>query len=391
MPSFAQKRVSKERWGVTQDRETSTDELSGGGRGSDSNRGAAGWREDEVEEVSFLEIANVLLKRWKLIAGLPLVAAVLAAVISLVLPSMYTAVTTFVPEADGEEFGLPSGLAGIASQFGVAVPAAGNSPKFYADVLASRTLSDEVMLTRFTDPRAEAPGDSATLLDLLKVKGEGERERLEEGRKKLDKAISVEVDNETSIVSVSVKTRYRALSADVANLFIDLLNHFNLETRQSNARERRRFIEGRMVEVEKELRGAESDLQSFLEHNRQFRGSPDLAFQYERLQRQVTMKQEVVTTLRRQYEEARIQEVDDTPVITVIDKAVAPDHRSSPRRTLNVVLAFVLGGVIGVVGAFTGEFAERARVREEREYRELSSRWSAIRAQFASLFSRSKS
>jgi uncharacterized protein involved in exopolysaccharide biosynthesis len=304
---------------------------------------------------------------------------------------MYTAFTTFVPETSGEEFGIPSGLAGIASQFGVAVPASANSPKFYADVLASRTVSDEVMLARFSDPRTDALGDSATLLDLLKVKGEGERGRLEEGRKKLDRAIAVQVDNETSIVSVSVKTRHPELSADVANLFIDLLNHFNLETRQSNAHERRRFIEERMVEVERELRSAESDMKGFLERNRQFRGSPDLAFQYERLQRQVTMKQEVVTTLRRQYEEARIQEVDDTPVITVIDRAVVPDHRSSPRRTLSVLVAFALGGVLGVAGAFTGEFRERARVRQEREYRELSSRWAAIRAELASLFSRSKS
>jgi tyrosine-protein kinase Etk/Wzc len=373
---------------VTQDRETSGDEAVDVGRGSD-NRGVAGWREDEADEVSFLEIANVVLKRWKLIVGTPLVAALLMALISFVLPSQYTAVTTFVPEVSNEEFGLPSGLAGLASQFGVAVPAAANSPQFYADVLESRTVNDAVMLARFPDPRADTPGDSAILLDLLDVEGEGERERLEEGRKKLDKSISVEVDNETNIVSLGVKSRYPELSADVANLFIDLLNHFNLETRQSNARARRHFIEARMVEVEKELRISEDDLQRFLEGNRQFRGSPDLAFQYERLQRQVAMKQEVVTTLRRQYEEARIQEVDDTPVITVVDRAVAPDRRSSPRRTLNVIVAFFLGGVIGVTVAFTREFADRARVREEKEFRELQSRWAGIRADLASFFSRS--
>ncbi|MEE9133564.1 MAG: GNVR domain-containing protein [Gemmatimonadota bacterium] len=384
---------------MTQDRETSAGESkeshweSGAGRSANSqsaaDRGVAGWQDDEADEISLLELVNVLLKRWKLVVGLPLIAAFFALVVSLLVPAKYTATASFVPEAESEELSLPSGLVGLASQFGVAVPAGGStSPKFYADVLASRTLNDEVLLATFSDPRTETPTDSATLLDLLKVKGENERERLEKGQEKLDDAITIDVDKETNIVSLSVETRYPELSADISNLFIALLNRFNLETRQSNARERRRFVEERMLELENELREAEEDLKSFLERNRQFEGSPDLLFQYERLQRQVTIKQEVFTTLRRQYEEARIKEVDDTPVITVIDRAVPPDKKSSPKRKLNVALALILGGFVGVFGAFGREFVERARVRDEQEYEELTSRWAALRAELRSGLSR---
>lgn len=189
----------------------------------------------------------------------------------------------------------------------------------------------------------------------------------------------------TGIVSLSTETHYPALSADVANLFIDLLNRFNLETRQSNAQERRRFAEERVADAERELLEAEEELKRFLERNRQFQGSPELSFQYERLQRRVRIKEEVLTTLRRSYEEARIQEVNDTPLITVIDRAVPPEKRSSPKRKLNVVLAFFLGGMLGVFGAFGREFVERARERDEEEFQELASRWAAIRAQLRSL------
>lgn len=347
------------------------------------------WIDEEVEEVSLLELVNVLLKRWKLVLGLPLVAALLAAVVSLILPAKFTSSASFVPESEGQGLNLPSGLTGLASQFGVSVPSAGGtSPTFYADVLRSRTLRDGILLGRFPDPRAGAAGDSASLLDILDVAGANQAERLEAGRRALDGITSVRVDNETSVVTVSVETRYPTLSAGVANLYVALLNRFNLETRQTNAQQRRRFIEERIGEAEAELRQAEEALKRFLERNRQFRNSPELSFEYDRLERQVRIKEEVFTTLRRQYEEARIQEVNDTPVITVIDRAVPPEEKSSPKRKLNVILAFVLGGVLGIVGAFGREFVERARQRDQEEYREFASRWAAVKSELRSLVRR---
>jgi uncharacterized protein involved in exopolysaccharide biosynthesis len=199
------------------------------------------------------------------------------------------------------------------------------------------------------------------------------------------------VDDETYVVTLSVKTHDRFLSADVANQFIEVLNRFNLETRQSNAQERRRFIEERLSLAEDELVSAEDVLKLFLERNRLFRDSPELNFEYERLQRQVTIKQEVFTALRRSYEEARIQEVNDTPVITVIDRAVPPHRKSSPKRRLNVILAFMLGGVFGIVGAFGQEFVERARAQDEADFEEFSSRWGAIKRELVGLVRRRRS
>ncbi len=342
-----------------------------------------------MEEISLIELANVLLKRWRLVVGLPLAAAFVAAVISLIIPAKFSATASFVPESESQGLSLPGGLAGLAAQFGVAVPSGGsNSPAFYAKVLGSRTLRDQVLLAGFSNPRSDAPEDSATLLGIWEVKGDSETERLEKGRKRLDEMISVRVDNETSIVSVSVETRYPELSADMANHFIALLNRFNLETRRSNAQGRRRFTEERMGAAERELRVAEETLKRFLERNRQFRGSPELTFEYERLQRQVTIKQEVFTELRRSYEEARIQEVNDTPVITVIDQAVPPQEKSSPQRKLNVVLAFLFGGLLGVFGAFGREYAERARDRDRQEFEEFTSLWSALKADVGSMWRR---
>ncbi len=55
--------------------------------------------------------------------------------------------------------------------------------------------------------------------------------------------------------------------------------------------------------------------------------------------------------LAKAFEEARIAEARDIPVLTVIDSAVTPVRRSFPRRKLNVVLGLMLGGLLGLAAS----------------------------------------
>jgi uncharacterized protein involved in exopolysaccharide biosynthesis len=327
------------------------------------------------------------MRHWRLMTGLPAAAALLAAATSLAVPPRYKATATFVPEGESTRMSLPGGVSAFAAQLGVAIPGGGrNSPQFYAEVLRSRTLLDQVLLARFSDPRTATTGDSATLLEILNVRGNGQRERIERGRRLLLKrTIAVSVDPETAIVTVSTETRYRDLSADVTNLLVGLLNSFNLESRQSNAKQQRQFVEERVTRAQTDLRDSEEQLKEFLDRNRTWTGSPELAFRHERLQRQVVIKEEVYTTLQRLYEEARIQEVNDMPVVTVIDHAVAPEKRSAPRRKLNVLLAFVLASVLAVFAAFAAELSKQTRESDNGLYSEFSANWTAIKVDLRSL------
>ena len=343
------------------------------------------WEVGAAPEISPLQLGSALLKRWKLAVGLPMGSAVLAAIISLIVPAKYSARATFVAETESREFALPGALANLASQFGVGIPGSPASPKFYVDVLQSRTLQDQILLASFANPRTDTPGDSASLLDILRIDGDTEAERLEDGRRELDDRIAVGADKETGIITVFVTTRYPALSAHVANLLVQQLNRFNLETRQLNGRQRRQFTGERLVASEQELENAEEALRLFLDRNHQFAQSAELTFQHERLQRQVRLKEQVYTTLLQQHEEARIQEVNDTPLITVIDRAVPPSERSSPKRVRTVILAFLAGGVLAVFGAFGAEYLERARNRNDDDVREMAARWEQVKQELRSL------
>jgi uncharacterized protein involved in exopolysaccharide biosynthesis len=290
-------------------------------------------------------------RRWRLVAVCSLAAGLLAAVISLLLPSVYTAQTTFTPVASSQ--GMSGGLAslmGLAGQLGLSslasAGAGGLPPEYFAEVLHSRSVLEGTLQSSF--PVGDSAGPQRTLLDILEVKGSTLRGRLEDGVRELDDHIVASVDKRTGVVSLRVKSRSPAVSAGVANRMVDLLDAFNLDRRQVQSREQRRFTGERVQQAQQELRDAEAALLRFLTANREYRGSPLLEYQAAKLQRDVQVKQEVYLTLAKAYEEARIAEVRDIPVLTVIDSAVAPVRRSFPRRTLNTLLGLLLGAIAGL-------------------------------------------
>ena len=65
---------------------------------------------------------------------------------------------------------------------------------------------------------------------------------------------------------------------------------------------------------------------------------PDLELQYVRLYREVVLQETIMKFLLPQYEQAKIQEVKDTPSLQVLDEAVTPIKKYKPKRA--VIVAF---------------------------------------------------
>ena len=325
------------------------------------------------DEIGPVELVSMLLNHWRATIAFPLALAFATGLVSLLLPPTYTATTTFVPEKNAQGR-LPAGLAGLATQFGMSLGAeASQSPRFYAQVVRSRELMEHVLLIRYLDPRQRhVANDSASLLVILGVRGRDSADSLQRGIRKLNRIISVRVDDQTSIVTLKVDAQYPVLAAAVANKFVEYLNAFNAQYRQSQARERRKFVEQRLADGQRELRGAEEDLRTFYERNRSWQQSPQLAFDEGRMRRQVEIRQEVYLTLRREFETARIEEVNDVPMITVVDAAVPPVDKSAPKRAFLVLIALVFGGVFGVFWAATAEYVHRMRNERKEVYQDFT-------------------
>mgnify|MGYP003291243300 CR=1 FL=1 len=123
--------------------------------------------------------------------------------------------------------------------------------------------------------------------------------------------------------------------------------------------------------MRKELADAEDELVRFLQRNRQFSEFSVASVGARSLERRVQLKQEVLATMSRAYEEARINEVRDTPVLTVIDRAVPPAWKSFPKRTISVLVALLVGAVLGVGLAYLAEARRRVRPETRPDYREF--------------------
>jgi uncharacterized protein involved in exopolysaccharide biosynthesis len=324
------------------------------------------------DEISLLDVASVVLRQRRLIVVSTVVGMLLALVMALTTPLEFTASASFLPHG-GDQGGL-SGAAGLAAQFGFSIPRSGNaerSPEFYQDLLQSREILDAVVRSGVEVP-SPAGASTIDLVEHFDIEAETLAERNALMRRHLaEEVVSVSVGRETGVVTVSITTDDRDLSAAIGHRLLELIGTFDVETRQSQASAERSFAEERLEQLREELTTAEDLLQSFLDENRQFSNSPQLTFAHDRLQRRVAMRQDLFTAMAQAYEQARIDEVRNTPVITVIDQPEAPALPDPRGRLLKLVLGLTLGMMAGFGLAFAREFGERERSGQSVAYRDF--------------------
>jgi tyrosine-protein kinase Etk/Wzc len=64
------------------------------------------------------------------------------------------------------------------------------------------------------------------------------------------------------------------------------------------------------------------------------------------------LNQEVYIQFQKQYELAKIQELDDQTLIQVVKNPEVPVRRSKPKRSLIVMVSLIGGAFVGIFGAF---------------------------------------
>lgn len=330
---------------------------------------------DEQEEISIYGVLRPLVRHWRTILSFTLAFAGIAVAYSLIRPPSYTSTAKFY--AQTKEDSPLSSLSGVAAQFGIPVgdQKAGESPEFYSDLLETERIVEATVRTSYTIEDSLAEGDQPVMGNLVKIfriDGETPGIRLERARAYLkEEVLDVETDSETGVITASITTSWPSLSAAIGERMLELLNDFNLETRQSQAAKERRFIEERLEESRQDLLAAEDSLQRFLERTRQFGTSPTFTFQRDRLRRQVDLRQQLYTSLAESHQKARIEEVRDVPVITVIDPPTVPVRADDSRVLLLLVLGLMLGAMIGTGVAYGRAFLERSKEKGDEEYDDL--------------------
>jgi uncharacterized protein involved in exopolysaccharide biosynthesis len=279
-----------------------------------------------------------------------------------VWPKSWAATTSFVPEQaiSGGSGGILGAIGSIGSLLGDNGGALGKlsdgpSGEFYADVLTSQELLVSTLRSPFPDP--SAPGRTRPLLELLEPKGETPIQKLGNATRALKKRTTIELTRRSGIVKLTVTLDDPTLSANVANQMLVLLNAFNLDRRQRTSAEQRRFSELRLLTARRELDSIVSVRRAFLEENRALSNSPRLLGRYEELDRLVQIKEQVLLGLTRTFEESRLTEVKDTPLIAVVDHAMVPDRpqqRPLPWGAAGAAIGLLFGLTAAVIVSVRG-------------------------------------
>lgn len=302
---------------------------------------------------SALRVATTLLRFRRLIVVVPAIAAVTAITVTLLLPRQFTATASFVPQSSVNPSRLTA-LAGLSAQLGFGnLPQASafGSPDFYRELLRTDEILRLLVDTRYSFPW-EAGRFEGSLTDFWRTKGPTPEYRRDKAVRRLRGRMSGAVDPRIQLVTLRVTSPSADLSTAVLERALELVSQFNQEQRQSQSAQERAFLGARLTEARRELSEAEDSVARFMERNRDFRNSPPLLFQYDRLQREVGLRQALYATLAQNYEQSRIEEVRDTPVLTLVERPRIPVRPDSRRLALKALLALVAGTLLGVVAAF---------------------------------------
>jgi tyrosine-protein kinase Etk/Wzc len=372
------------------------------------------------EELGILDVAIVLAKRKKLILLVTLLSAVAAVIFSLSLPNIFTATTKILPPQQAQStaasmLGQFSGLAGLsATATGIKSP-----NDVYVGMLKSRTVADNLIQRFDLNVVFGQKLQSSTRAILEGVT------RVTSGR---DGIITVEVDDKspgraaelangyidelyklTSVIAVTEASQRRLfyerqLAQAKTNLSIT-----EASAKQALQRGGVTQVEGQgraMLEATARLRGQITVKEVQIGAMRAFAAdaNPELrAAQLEldamkrqlgkiegsegdrpteklaaangdgtnslALLRDVKYHETIFELLTKQFQLAKLDEARDSAIIQVLDKAIVPDRKSKPTRSLFVILVTLAAGVLVTIWAFVDEARQKASQNPEQARR----------------------
>jgi len=163
---------------------------------------------------------------------------------------------------------------------------------------------------------------------------------------------------QTETIEFYVRARDPVLALALANGIVAELNRFIIDANSTVAAGERKFLSSREREQFERLAEVEASLSRFLMSNRQYRDSPELTFEQDRLQRQVALQQQLYLSLAQANEEASAREVRDVPTLIVVNPALFPIFPDSKQLPLFFVLGAMIGSILAAALTMIRAFTE---------------------------------
>jgi tyrosine-protein kinase Etk/Wzc len=358
-------------------------------------------------EISVLDLAVILLERRRFIVRFLLLTAILAVVVSFILPVRYEARIVLLPPAQNTsisstllgQMGNMGSLGSLASLAGGTLGLK-NPADMYVSFLTSRTVEDAV-IQRFH------------------LMSEYHAKRMSDARKELERRTTVVAGNKDGLIRISLEDHDPKRAAELANGYVDEFRKLSASLAVTEAARRRLFFEQQLQDARDKLTEAEeamtkteqstgvlqidsqarsliesaaglraqvvakqvqiegmrafatddnpslilakqqlAALQSQLGHLAGSQRDPgsdinlskgrvtQAGMEYLRRYRDLKYEETVFELLAKELEIAKLDEAREGSIVQVVDAAVPPDRRSSPHRLLIVLIATIAAFLI---------------------------------------------
>lgn len=364
------------------------------------------------DEINLMELLLVVAKHNRFIIKWTGIAALLAIVVSLIMPNIYTAETVIMPPREAPStasmmFGQLSSLGGM-SPGAATILGMKNPSDLYVTMLKSRSIAD-ALITRF---KLKALYDAKTMKDT---------------RKELEYQSKITAAKD-GFITIEYSNKDPQLAATITNAYVEELRSLSQNLALTEASRRRLFLEQQLTASKLALENAERSLKESQEktglisldkqgdamigavaslraqvaakqvelsamrvfataQNPDYRQGlemiaglkaqlaklerenvggngdimvptakiPELGLAYVRKLREVKYQESLYELLSKQLEMAKIDEVKSATIIQVVDIALPPEVKSKPKRALIVILATILAFFITMLLAFFKE------------------------------------
>jgi uncharacterized protein involved in exopolysaccharide biosynthesis len=370
-------------------------------------------------EVSLLDIFALLAGRKRFIVRFVLGVAVLAIVVSFLLPVRYEAKIVLLPPTQSSS--LSSALLGQLGSLGSLASLAGgslgikNPADMYVSLLTSRTVED-AMIQRFG------------------LMAEYREKRMSDARKELESRTTAVAGTKDGLIRISVEDHDPKRAAELANGYVEEFRNLSASLAITEAARRRLFFEQQLQQAKDNLTAAEeamrktqqstgvlqidSQARSLIEsaavlraqvvakqvqiqgmrsfaaedNPRLILAKQELAalqtqlgqlagsqhdtgsdinlskgrvtesgMEYLRRLRDLKYYETVYELLAKEFEVAKLDEAREGGIVQVVDAAVPPDRKSFPPRALIVVLMTLLGFFVACAWCIVGESFRRIK------------------------------
>jgi uncharacterized protein involved in exopolysaccharide biosynthesis len=260
---------------------------------------------DDEDEISLLDLALTVAENLKLLIFGSLGAGVIALIIALIWPNIYTGKATILPPGqDSTSAGalLMSSLGGLG---GIAGDIAGlkDPAQRYIAYLKSDTLRN-------------------TIIEKYNLQKHYDQDTLTDTRKKLSKKVDISSDKQSGLITIEVDDYDPKFAAELANAFVAELRVFVGKLDLQEAQNRRNFLEEQIKDVTS---------RPFLDQFSQ---------------------QAIIAGLVRQYEMAKVDEGRVGPTFAQVDFASPPELKSAPKRALIAILTTLATGFLLLIFVF---------------------------------------